>query len=154
MLLESMWTSLVAAVYALSAALVLILLLRVPIRQGFGARAAYALWSLVPASLLALCVPAPTLQRHWPTPVPMFDVPAMTVTAASATPVDPRGALVSAWIIGALVVLMAVGWRRCVAFDAQRHFAHGVWSVAHAHRAAGRLRTAFRRRRTTLGTHA
>jgi beta-lactamase regulating signal transducer with metallopeptidase domain len=112
MLLESMWTSLVAAVYALSAALVLILLLRVPIRQGFGARAAYALWSLVPASLLALCVPAPTLQRHWPTPVPMFDVPAMTVTAASATPVDPRGALVSAWIIGALVVLMAVGWRQ------------------------------------------
>ncbi len=112
MLLESMWSPLVAAACALSAALVLILLLRLPIRHGFGARAAYALWSLVPASLLAFCFPAPTLQRHWPTPVAIFDTPSMAVATAMPMPFDPRGELVALWLVGVFVVLAVVGWQQ------------------------------------------
>ena len=43
----------------MSAALILVLLLRTPLRRGFGARAAYALWLLVPLALLVTLLPAP-----------------------------------------------------------------------------------------------
>lgn len=112
MRLDPMWMPLVAAACASSAALAFVLMLRVPMRQGFGARAAYALWLLVPASLLALCVPAPTLQRQWTLPKPMFDASPMTATAVTAIPFDPRAALVLLWVVGALMVLVVVGWRQ------------------------------------------
>lgn len=44
---------------ASSAACLLVLLLRLPVRRVFGARAAYALWWLLPAAMLAVLLPAP-----------------------------------------------------------------------------------------------
>ncbi|HWU80362.1 MAG TPA: M56 family metallopeptidase, partial [Caulobacter sp.] len=44
-----------------AAAVVLVLLLRRPVRAAFGARSAYALWLIAPLSLLALLIPARTV---------------------------------------------------------------------------------------------
>ena len=44
---------------ASSAACLLVLLLRLPVRRAFGARVAYALWWLLPAAMLAVLLPAP-----------------------------------------------------------------------------------------------
>lgn len=46
---------------ALAAAVLLVLVLRKPIRRAFGARSAYALWLIAPLSILALLVPARTI---------------------------------------------------------------------------------------------
>ena len=43
---------------ATSAATLLVLSLRVPVRRAFGAGAAYGLWWLVPATLVAVLLPA------------------------------------------------------------------------------------------------
>jgi TonB family protein len=56
-----------------SAAIVLVLLARQPLRRAFGARVAYAAWWLVPAALLALAIPA----------APSGDVAAMGVRIAA-----------------------------------------------------------------------
>ncbi len=110
--IESMWTPLVAATGALSSALLLVALLRVPIRRVLGARTAYASWLLVPVSLLALCVPAPTVQRAWSLPMPAFDGSAVTAPTALPMPFDPRAVLVAIWLLGAFLMLVAVAWRQ------------------------------------------
>lgn len=46
---------------ALAAAVLLVLALRKPVRAAFGARSAYALWLIVPLSILALLIPARTV---------------------------------------------------------------------------------------------
>lgn len=46
---------------ALAAAVLLALVLRKPVRAAFGARSAYALWLIVPLSILALLIPARTV---------------------------------------------------------------------------------------------
>ncbi len=46
---------------ALAAAVLLALALRKPVRAAFGARSAYALWLIVPLSILALLIPARTV---------------------------------------------------------------------------------------------
>lgn len=45
----------------LAAAILVVLILRKPVRAAFGARSAYALWLVVPLSILALLVPARTI---------------------------------------------------------------------------------------------
>ena len=51
---------------ASSAALLLVLALRKPMRKRFGAQAAYALWSLVPLAALVALLPAPTVALQLP----------------------------------------------------------------------------------------
>ena len=61
---------------ALTGALLAVLVLRTPVRRRFGAAAAYGLWVLVPASLVAVLLPAaaepvlPALVRVAPMVVP------------------------------------------------------------------------------------
>ena len=103
---------LLEACLALTGALLMVLALRVPVRRSFGASAAYALWWLVPAALVAIALPA---ARE-----PMMPV----LARATAVPVDGAGALVAAtapsfdvgalllplWAAGALVVLAWQLW--------------------------------------------
>ena len=49
---------LVRLVLVVSAAIVIVLALRAPMRAAFGARIAYALWLLVPIAALAALMPA------------------------------------------------------------------------------------------------
>lgn len=53
------WQALIASACAGSVAILMVRLLRRPLRAAAGARAAYALWTLVPAMALAVLLPAP-----------------------------------------------------------------------------------------------
>ena len=77
---------LLQATLAGSAAIVMVLALRRPLRRAFGVGVAYAAWLLVPAALLASVLPAPVAQLA---PAPLAQVlvmPAqwMVVRAAPA----------------------------------------------------------------------
>jgi len=67
---------------ALAAAVVLVLVLRKPVRAAFGARSAYALWLVAPLSILALLIPARTITL----PVPVSTGPAASVVTTQAPP--------------------------------------------------------------------
>jgi hypothetical protein len=66
---------------ALAAAVLLVLVLRKPVRAAFGARCAYALWLVAPLSVLALLVPARTVVQ------PLDVAPTAAVIRAPAAPV-------------------------------------------------------------------
>lgn len=70
---------------ALAGAVFLVLALRRPVRAAFGARSAYALWLVVPLSVLALLIPARTVV------VPFEPVAASPVVQAPATPLPVTG---------------------------------------------------------------
>ncbi|PIB91883.1 M56 family metallopeptidase [Caulobacter sp. FWC2] len=65
---------------ALAAAVVLVLVLRKPVRAAFGARSAYALWLIVPLSILALLIPARTITL----PAPVSAEPVASVIGTQA----------------------------------------------------------------------
>jgi beta-lactamase regulating signal transducer with metallopeptidase domain len=71
---------------ALAAAVLLILVLRKPVRAMFGARSAYALWLVAPLSILALLVPARTITL----PVSATAKPAAMVAEAGVSTVTTR----------------------------------------------------------------
>lgn len=102
---------LVETTVAGSVAIVLVLMLRRPMRRHFGAAAGYALWSLVPAALTAVLLPAATIAL---TPVPttsvlaVIDVQALTV--ATITSVDHATWLFAIWLSG--VALFALWFAR------------------------------------------
>lgn len=102
---------LVETTVAGSVAIVLVLMLRRPMRRHFGAAAGYALWSLVPAALIAVLLPAATIAL---TPVPttnvlaVIDVQALTV--ATITSVDHATWLFAIWLSG--VALFALWFAR------------------------------------------
>lgn len=73
---------------ALAAAVLLVLVLRRPVRKAFGARNAYALWLIAPLSILALMIPARTIVL----PAPSTTAAAPVIAARStleARPVAP-----------------------------------------------------------------
>lgn len=78
---------------ALAAAVLLVLVLRKPVRAAFGARSAYALWLVAPLSILALLIPARTITL--PAPVrgePIASV--VTPQAPSSTKAAPSPILI------------------------------------------------------------
>lgn len=108
---------------AASAAVVLVLLLRVPVRSAFGARAAYLLWGLVPLAMLAVLPPGPLRDSAWP--IESWGLPSSSpveqVTVGSAQAVDmahpapgwPIGSiLVWAWALGALLAASWFAWQQ------------------------------------------
>lgn len=94
----------------MSAALILVLLLRTPLRRGFGARAAYALWLLVPLALLVTLLPAPE-RNLVPMRVAPVIVPAdVTATASGSAALAWPGLLLAAWLAGVLLLVIDA-WR-------------------------------------------
>lgn len=100
---------------ALAAAVLLVLILRRPVRAGFGARSAYALWLIVPLSVLALLLPP----RKVVTPAPVVteapaarivQAPSPSPTSTSPAP-EARGklplgeGLLALWVTVALSAL-------------------------------------------------
>jgi TonB family protein len=92
---------LLEATFASSTAIVLVLLLRRPLRMAFGARVAYGAWALLPASIIAVLLPA---AERVPGAVPVLGfahaLPAMAMQPAADT-LEPRLLLVACWIAGA-----------------------------------------------------
>lgn len=66
---------------AVTAAVVLVMSVRRPLRSAFGASVAYAAWSLVPVALIAVLLPAATVPMVL-IPIAAADIP-MTVTAVT-----------------------------------------------------------------------
>lgn len=105
---------------ALAVAIALVLALRAPWRRWLGARSVPWLWLLVPAALLAVSLPGPTVVRD----VPAEALPAVVVLAdAAATTSQPApaqavadapttpatsAALLSAWAAGALALAVVL----------------------------------------------
>jgi TonB family protein len=87
-----------------AAAILAVLALRRPVRQRFGARAAYALWVAVPLTALAGLAPRPRVTLLEPVTV---TANALTAGAkALGAPADPSlpGLLLLTWIAGALAM--------------------------------------------------
>jgi len=115
-------TLLIRANLAVGAAVMLVLLLRRPVRRLFGARAAYALWLIAPLAMVAALLPARTVIVRAPaasTPVASAAAPtrrtppAPTVAAArepvsrpTAPKVDLDGPLLAIWGLVALLALV------------------------------------------------
>ena len=108
-----LYAGLIEATLATTAALLLVLALRRPLRSFLGARIAYGLWGLVPAALLATLLPAASVPVRWQT--------VATILGASATPgpiVAPTAPVIDdagwclLWLCGALAVALWIGWRQ------------------------------------------
>ncbi len=99
-----------------SAAICLVLLLRLPMRRWFGAQAAYLLWALVPCALFAAMLPAPA---H-PLAAMLQVVPAAFTIPSTAAPIampaapalDKQAWLLAIWCIGAVALLASLVWQQ------------------------------------------
>lgn len=120
---------------ASSIAMLLVQVLRKPMRIRFGARAAYALWILVPLSALVFMLPAPAASV-------LLLVPAAVTAFATAIPVppvlnlfDPSPWLAAAWLVGSGMV--------CLLFvRQQRRFVRGLGQLVAASDEIVRAQTA------------
>jgi len=97
---------------AISFAVVLILLVRVPLRRAFGARAACWAWVLVPLSLVAVLLPrsqesvrALAAVEEWSTTVPVLAGPTREQLPSSAL-------VLLAWMSGCFAMLCVTGIRQ------------------------------------------
>lgn len=97
---------------ALAAAVLLVLVLRRPVRKAFGARNAYALWLIAPLSILALLIPARSIVL--PPPSPTVSAPA--VAASPAQSVAPATSLQAAPAAAIPIGEIALGLWLIVAF--------------------------------------
>jgi TonB family protein len=106
---------LLQATLATSAAVVLLQLLRKPLRQRFGARLAYRAWLLVPVAMLAVWLPAKSIPAD-----PAVGSDALIHTGQfawssgveAALPVEWSGLLLSAWLTGGIAALLWFGLRQ------------------------------------------
>jgi bla regulator protein BlaR1 len=107
---------------ASSLAAALVLLLRTPARRAFGARVAYGLWWLLPAALLSVWLPAPSVVAP---AVQMASTPSVgiaapvSITAVQASAFHWQDLLLLAWVFG---VLASIAWM----LQAQRAFARAL----------------------------
>ena len=90
---------------ATSAALLLVLVLRRPLRATFGAGIAYGAWMLVPVAWLAVLLPAAPAAIAVPMlPVVLFGAAPVVVAASTPAAIDPRAWLALAWVLGAVLL--------------------------------------------------
>lgn len=98
----------------------LILLLRKAALQAFGARAAYALWALLPATFLGASLPAPPVSGTAPTFG--WELSAVMATSSDRQPGSATLLLTSCWLIG-------VCWSLISLARAQRRFIHALGPI-------------------------
>ncbi|MGV8940506.1 MAG: TonB family protein [Lysobacter sp.] len=102
-----MLAALVETTVASSVAIVLVMLLRRPLRARFGAATAYASWLLVPAALLAVLLPSAAVAPAPVSSVALFGngVPqAMAVEALAL--IDASLVLLPVWLLGVLAMTL------------------------------------------------
>ncbi|HET6546601.1 MAG TPA: M56 family metallopeptidase [Rhodanobacteraceae bacterium] len=103
---------LLAATVAASAAAGMILVLRLPVRRGFGAQAAYRLWALLPLATIATLLPAPIA----PPPVTLSITASVATAPAALTPTvasaDLATWLLFAWLAGVGASALWFAWQQ------------------------------------------
>ncbi|WP_442683681.1 TonB family protein [Stenotrophomonas sp. JC08] len=125
-------STLLETTVASSAAIVLVLLLRGPVRAWLGASASYLLWLMLPTALLAVLLPGPQLVA-----VPMLavgtplQVAAQDGAGANLVTVWPQW-LLCAWLAGALLMalrLLAQQRRFRKALGVLQQRSDGLWQA-------------------------
>ncbi len=113
-------TWLVEATFATTAVLLLILFLRNPLRQRFGAAVPYALWTLMPAAVLAVSLPGPTtaVMREVTARSVSTSAPHVSAGAAVTYP-DTAVWLCAVWLLGASMAMFRLAMQ-------QRRFKRGL----------------------------
>src|SRR5690554_4664704 len=121
---------------AVTVAIALVLVLRVPLRHAFGARVAYAAWALVPLALAVAALPGPgddqalapeLLALH---PGVLVVAAADAAAAAAAATIEWPLLLAAAWLLGAVLCALWFGLQqqRFVAgLGRLRCDAQGIW---------------------------
>jgi TonB family protein len=99
---------------ASSLALLVVLLLRKPLRIKLGARAAYATWILVPTVIVAMLIPAPVkplgLLANAPSNLRLAEI--VSTRLAASAQYDSSALLLTVWSMGALIALGAFARRQ------------------------------------------
>jgi len=116
-----------------SAAIVLVLLVRRPLRVRFGAHAAYQMWLMVPATMLAAALPSMKVSRVMVVEsVSAIGIGQLGGRVAGAVPMQWDGALLWTWLAGALAaaILFAVSHRRFTASLGTLTHTEGVFVAA------------------------
>lgn len=120
--------TLILATMASSVATLLALALRKPMRLRCGARAAYALWALVPMSALVVLLPAPVASMSMqlvPTATTAVATSTPTLSLPVAIPFDPSPWLAGLWLLGSGIV--------CLLFvRQQRRFVRALGQLSNA----------------------
>src|SRR6478735_12354994 len=107
---------LVAATLAGSAAMALVLALRIPLRRRLGAGAGYALWAMVPLASFAAALPSAGTRISLPPIAVPEPIATTAVTAAMTMPVaDAPPLWFVVWLAGCLATLL-------LQVTQQRHF--------------------------------
>ena len=107
---------LVDGTLAVTAAVAVVLLLRVPLRHAFGARVAYAAWALVPLALAVAALPRPGAGQGLAPELLALHPGVLVVAATDAAPAAAAAAiewpwlLAGAWLLG--TTLHALGFAR------------------------------------------
>lgn len=111
-MIADVWTLGLRLALVSTLASVLVLLVRVPLRNAFGARVAYAAWIVVPAVVFAALLPAPIAPPAYASSA--IAVAAAPVSASAIAAFDPRPLLLAAWLAGVVVAagVFAVQQRR------------------------------------------
>jgi len=109
--------ALVAVTAASSAAVVLVGVLRKPLRYAVGARAAYWQWLLVPASVLAVFMPAPVhsvrlLTQSVPDSVSAAFSSAIVSVSAVAAPTGYVAPSLAIWLLGTFLMAASLARRQ------------------------------------------
>lgn len=91
---RELWAWLIESTLAGSAAIVLVLALRKPMRRAFGAQLAYAVWLLVPVAWLALLLPARVELLSLPVQVSVMGRP-----LAMAVSLEPKQDWTLLWLV-------------------------------------------------------
>jgi len=114
MMSDDVMKLLTEATFASSAAIAIVLVLRVPMRQLFGASVAYTLWGLIPLALIAVLIPArdvvvTTVIQPTTASASAAVAPMLTATAVQAND-NPVNLALMLWIAG--MVLCAFWFAR------------------------------------------
>ncbi len=127
---------LVDGTLAVTAAVALVLLLRVPLRHAFGARVAYAAWALVPLALAVAALPRPGIGQGLASELLALHPGVLVVAAVDAAPAAAGVTmqwpllLAGTWLLGTTLCALwfARQQRRFVAgLGRLRRDARGLW---------------------------
>jgi TonB family protein len=116
---------LASSTFASTAAIVIVLILRKPMRRRVGASAAYALWALVPLAATAALLPAPVVKvgsSSIPLVAPIL-IPLQAAMAPVTPAFNPAPWLALLWSTG---VLLALVWL----IGQQRRFMRGLGALS------------------------
>lgn len=107
--LESLWL----ATWTGSIAIIIVMLLRAPVRRRFGAGIAYALWWLPVATWLALWLPARVVETPAQASFPALEPVAVRAVVGAVDPVFNLDAWwVPMWLAGVCVMISALLWQQ------------------------------------------